>query len=459
MDAMILLFVGETILLILAYVITGNDILAPSVLMCIMFVISTFVAILNFANWEYGTTEYSMQATLLILTGLFCFIAAETLTRILINKSKQKGNRGRSINQNKKVTHRELKTIDISAGKIVIVIFFDIVVCVLYYYAIREVVGTSYSGMQVFAAYRRLGVSDMSGEDVTRVSGLIPQLTNVVVVSGYVAGYVLINNLLFGDRNKRRQLGLVIIVILSLLPGTMVAGRTQYLRIFIGLLFYYYILWNQKHHWKKNLSYKMIRIGIIALAVGIPAFYYSLNLLGRLGNKRTMFQYVSSYLGSSIFLFGKYVENPVSRTLWGEESLVGIRKILSFLGVGAASTSYNLEFRSVGAYTSNVYTFFRRPLHDFGLVGMYIFTALVAVFFAYMYWGKIKGAARNHKTNMWVLSYGYLFYWIFVSSISQYSQSILTIGTAVKIILLLLGYWFVTKVHLKLRFQKFVIMV
>ena len=169
-------------------------------------------------------------------------------------------------------------------------------------------------------------------------------------------------------------------------------------------------------------------------------------LLGRKTDK-TIFTHVSAYLGSSIALFNLYVEEPIQRNLIGEESLYSVLKVLNFLGLSRASTSYNLEFRSLRIYDSNVYTFFRRPLHDFGLIGMYIFTAAIAFLFAWIYYKKIK--YKNKRSCIyWVLLYGYLFYWIVCSSIIQYSVNYISAGTVITVaIMFILFKFMITNRH------------
>lgn len=439
MNAIYFLLLGEIFLLFLAYLVTDKDILSPSVLMCIMFVVSTIFAVLNVGNWDYGATGYSVDAVVLLLTGILCYIIVETVGRkVLFQKQivrNTKDNKKRETIQE----YARLNIFNVPMSKVIGVLLLDIIICILYFNAIRQISGGGGSIFEMFAAYRRNGIALLAGTEAETVGGVVAQLTNVVVISGYIAGYIFINNWIAKDKNTKRQICLGIIVILAVLPSMMSAGRTQILKFFIAFIIYYYILWNQKFKWSRNVSEKFIKLGIISLMAGIPLFYYCLKLLGR-QVERGILDYTSSYLGSSIYLFGEYVENPVKRVLWGEESLVGVRKIFSFLGIGEASTAYNLEFRPVGSTISNIYTFFRAPLHDFGVLGMYMFTALVALFFAWMYWGKIKWKKRTNKVNYWVLIYGFFIYWIFVASMLQYSLNYISVGTIVKLILLWIGY-------------------
>ena len=110
-----------------------------------------------------------------------------------------------------------------------------------------------------------------------------------------------------------------------------------------------------------------------------------------------------------------------------------------------------MEFRRLGIGYSNVYSFFRRPLHDFGVLGMYLFVGCIAVFFAYMYYRKIKGNTNLNSTTYWTLVYGYFFYWIISSPIIQYSVNYVSVGTVTFLIILLLLFDFLTKDRIKLK--------
>lgn len=442
MNPIYLLLFGEIILFCFAYVLTNFDLLAPSVFMCIMFVISTLFAVLNVENWDYGL-GYSLEATLLILGGLFTFTVSETMFRCLLKNSKI--SRIDALEQ-KKVAEEKIEIVNVNIMIVFLIFITDLLICYLYYNEIKRIVG--FGGTEMFAEYRRMGISRMAGEERESINGIINQLTNFPVAAGYVSGYIFIKNFFAKDRFILRQFFLASIIALGIVPGLMTAGRTQILMYFAAFLIYYYIIWNQKYSWKKNLSLKFIEIGIASIFVGIPAFYYSLKLIGRV-TRLPLFDYASDYLGSSILLFGKYVEDPIPCTIWGEESLYSVRKIIHALGLGPISTSYNLEFRSTGVANSNIYTFFRRPLHDFGIIGMLIFTALVAIFFAWMYWGKIKGNKKRRCVNYWSLTYGYFFYWIFCSSMDQYSQTFISIGAMVKITMILCGFWLASNYALR----------
>lgn len=442
MGYLILLLVFEVIWFCVAFALSGKDIMAPSVMMCIMFFISTIFLFLNIKKWN---VSFSFDASMLLSSGIFVFIFAETMFRCMFCGQ---------LRGNVKITeYSDVTGYAVATWKLILLLLFNIVVCFLYLRMIMSTVGGSMANLSAyFIAYRRIGIDSLSSEGTSGVRGILHPLLWVVTASGYISIYIFVNNWIAKYRILHKQILLICILMLSAFSTIMSGGRTGLLRLASAFLITYYIIWHQRNGWTRNLSWKFIRIGILGITVGIPVFYYSLGMLGRTSNE-TIGDYASHYLGSSIDLFNQYVSNPVKRNSWGEESLFSVKKILSALGLGKASTSYNLEFRYCGQLLSNVYTFFRRPLHDFGVLGMYVFVMIIAFLFAWIYYKKIKYREKQ-KTVPWVLFYGYIYYWMVCSSIVQYSSNYISAGTAITVIIIILGFKFMTTDKFKLILSK-----
>ncbi len=432
MGYLILLLIFELMLFFIAFTLSGKDIMAPSVMMCIMFLISTCFTLLNVERWNI---HYSLEACILISTGILTFVMAETIFRFVFC---------RQLKGNKQIQeYHDVCAYDLKTWKLILFLAFNMVVCILYLRNIVSTVGENLSNLSsYFVAYRRLGISALKDKGTSGVRGYLHPLLWVVTASGYVSIYLFINNWIAGRKVIYKQVCLLLTLVVSAFPDMMSGGRTGILKLGSAVLITYYILWHQKNGWTRNLSWKYIRVGIVSLFVGIPAFYYSLGMLGRTTD-RSIGDYVSYYLGASIENFNQYLKAPVKRGAWGEECLVSVKKVLHYVGLGEISHSYNLEFRSIGSGSSNIYTFFRRPLHDFGIAGMYLFVALIGFFFAWMYFKKIKYKEKR-QTISWVLIYGYFYYWMICSSMIQYSQNFISAGAVIVITLILMIFHFIT---------------
>ena len=148
----------------------------------------------------------------------------------------------------------------------------------------------------------------------------------------------------------------------------------------------------------------------------------------------THLDYISLYIGGSIQHFNQYIMDPgPSNKIWGQECFPNVYSFLWDIGIKLYKGNVYLDFRQLNNETrGNVYTFFRRPLQDFGLLGMYLFTFLVAVFFAYCYYKKISNHRASYRCDQRILFYSYCFYEIVMASIEQMCFSYVSIGDVYK---------------------------
>lgn len=438
MAILLLLLMTEVFMFFFAYFLDGNDIMAPPVMMSAMFVFSTSFTIANATAWG---VDYSLNSVLVLTTGILVFIISNSIYKIWYNKFKIIIPRSNRYN----VSMQELKAFTLHKWILLMFLCFSII-CLSWYAAeIRRITGQSGNVFgRIAGLYRAMTVHiTVSDDSFEGVNIILSQLLKIVDVLGYVCGYLFLYNQQCKNKDQKTQLYLMAILAVSYLPQFMIAGRGAILQKTSALLIYWYIVWNQKYEWKRNLSFKFIRIGIVVIILSIPAFYYSLNLIGR-KTDITIMQHAAKYVGSSIFEFDLYMKSPSTPPrVFGEESLIGVHSLLYRIGVDTYVRDVNLEKRAIA---SNVYTFFRRPLHDFGLMGMYIFTFLIGYFFSWLYNGKIKYRQNNH---IWAIIMGYFYYWIVVSSIMQYSFTYISINTVIKLILIVVLFRFL---NIKFKF-------
>lgn len=425
---LLILFICEVLLFLAAFIFSGLDIMAPSVIMCVMFLLSTAFALAYADAWSI---DYSSDACLLISSGILVFFLAEIFFRFIFY----------SLNERNKIrqdTTHSFIPFYIKRWKIIICFILCVIIIFTYFKIIKQAVGYSSSISGYFAKYRKMGIAAMAGEGQSISVGLFKPFLHFLTALGYIASYFFANSLLTKETKFKERIKYLSLMLLSLAPSVMTGGRTGMLRVGSALVIEYYILWHQKYGWNKNLSWKYIRFGVFSFVTLVFVFYYSLRLLGR-GSPKSIIDYTATYLGSSIELFNQYVKAPVPCDSFGEETLFSVKKLMHFFHLGKLSTHYNLEFRRLGLGQSNVYTFFRRPLHDFGILGMYVFTILVSFFLSWIYYGKIKYRKREN-TVYWTLFYGYLYYWLVCSSIVQFSITYISVGTIITMLYIIIGY-------------------
>lgn len=422
MALLLVLFISLLILFFLSYLITQRDILAPPVLMSGMFIISTLFALINAKNWNI---DYSFLSTFYILSGIVIFSLP-----ILFMANKIPSN-------TEKVLDRK---IEIATWKILFAIVLGLIIVYLYRKEMLQLAAQAgYNGQSLQWFIR----NTTNYEGVLEFSSSIRLLVRFIDITAYIFMFTLINNFIYNNK-KAKDLLLIIPILIFIYKTSLTGGRQDILKLIFAGVVQTYILQKAKGGWNKVISGKYIFIGLSGILLGIPSFYYGLFLVGRT-TTRSMMESVSTYIGGPIQHFNQYIQNPISPSQYfGSETLIPILNMLGNAGIIDYKATVHLEFRKLGVTIGNVYTFFRRPLHDFGPIGMYIFVFLIGIFFGILYYIVIRSKSRCTLWDINLMVYSYLFYWIFLSSIEQYSMTIISVFTFIAIVLFYLlsvFYW------------------
>lgn len=422
MEFLVVLLIGLLFLLFFNYLFSQRDVMSPAVVMATMFVISTTFALINARNWNI---DYSPLSVFYILSGILVF----SIPVIIFSKKFE------PINEI--VVRRKLS---IATWKILFAITLDLFIIYLYRKEMIQLAAQAgYTGESLQWFIRNMTNYEASAE----FSGRVRLLVRFVDITAYIFMFTFLNNFVY-KKIKLRDFLLLIPIFLFIYKTSLTGGRQDILRLLVAGVVQLYVIQKVSVGWKRVISTKYIFIGILGLILGIPSFYYGLFLVGRT-TTRTLMESVSTYIGGAIQHFNQFVQEPLgSSRYFGEETLTPILNILGDVGIIDFRETVHLEFRQLGVTIGNVYTFFRRPLHDFGPIGMYLFVFLIGVFFSYFYYIVIRRNSRSFKWDINVIIYSYLFYWIFLSSIEQFSMTILSLFTLIAIVLFYLlsvFYW------------------
>ncbi len=435
MEYLVLLFITEIFFLMISYFSTGRDILRPINVMLGMFCLSTFIALLNVFNWNI---VYSWRSYFILSTGLLVALMADVFA--------YKKNDKKAI-----VSKRELKKIDISTYKIYFIILVELVILFLYYREIRRlaILDGYVDGANLLWHFRN--ITSYTSEESLR--GIISLLIKFIDAVAYVLSFVLINNL-FSKKIKKSEVVLFSIPIL-LFAGKvlMSSARMELLRWGAYSFVVSYILYKYKVGWDKNTTKRYVTKGLILIPVVLLLFYYASSIIGR-STTRSMFDYISTYAGGSIQHFNQYIDSPTTTEHFGEETFPAVYTMFKRIGLTDYSRPVHLEMRQLGVTQGNVYTFFRRPYNDFGYFGMLIFTFILIFFFSNVY-SKFKYKHNSYRNDCVIIFYSYLFYWIVLSSVEQYSIGFVSMGTVLTLIYFRLLYFFF--IQLKIQKSKIII--
>lgn len=390
--------------LFLSYIINNKDIVAPSVIIFVVFIISLCFNIINYTKWE---VSFDQKFILVLALGFAATLFGDVLgakvgKNIVIKKAKT---RIFDFDMSKALL------VDIPISVNLLVIMFMLIVAALYYKdSIR--IANLYGDLQsqtILQAIRNATYSAGSSTDLEAGTGVF--LSQAILASksiAYIYIYIYFLNRIFsGKKNLKHNWLNLLPPIIYLLESILSTSRAQILYFFAGACMMYYLLWYCRYgKISEKVKVKFIKYGISTI-VAFCMIFYLLGYLTRKSEALGFFDNISVYIGGSLVSFNNWLEKFKSCNEYvGIESFVGVRKIFYKLGLVDDWSVRHLEFMSFGDYRGNVYTVFRRYISDFGYVGMFVLQTLSTAVFSTIY-NKIK---KRKRPGGLIIIYGYIVY-------------------------------------------------
>ena len=211
-------------LFLFTYNICSRDILAPSVLCCIMYVISIMFAILNIQNWGI---DYQVKTFVIMIVAVVSFIIPSLFFYLRSNWR---------IGYNDKQTNLEIIKID---NKILILcLIVDIVITIYYFkevYRISLIGGNPFGIAGMFSYYRMYTANNSDAEGL---STLANQFLKLGRSFGFVSLFIFVYNTQISSNIKRDKM-LIPFVILTAIQNIIGGGR-GYILWLINFIYYKY---------------------------------------------------------------------------------------------------------------------------------------------------------------------------------------------------------------------------
>lgn len=427
-------------LLIVEFLVLDQDVIAPSFVITAVFLFSSLVVMLEHNNVYY---KIGMQTTFTVLSGILVFF----LTEVFISKL----TRGKS---NCDARAEKIKPIIISKWKIYMLVLFDVVILLATFYEVRRVatLGGYHTG-SLINDYKLVSSFSTVLDYEERFNGILAQLTKISMVTAYVCVLLVLHNkILCGIKLKsmwRYLLPILLWIPMPILKG----GRLDTIQFFVAFAVFFYVMYQIKCGWSMKMSLQFLWRIMKALPIFFIGFY-GLKLIMGIGSEISLWKYIFQYTGANLVNLEAYLQSPITKSdIWGRETFYRIYNALSSLGLSNYRFTAHLEFRIIEkGIVDNCYTFFRRPLQDFGYIGMYVITIIMSFFYNIFYHKYIKGIMQRKYVKL--LLYGFMFYPVILFSTDFYIGNVFTIGMVVTIVLFYLLYIWLTgriKIHFRSR--------
>ncbi len=381
------------ILLCFAYAINKKDIGAPAVIFSASFSFSSIWALVYSKVWNLSL---NLNTYLVIVFGVFDFIIITYLSNIFLNKIiSNRYNNSKCVSYNKIVEN----------WKVILFIGIEIFSVLYTIKYLKQVTGNIFLSSAI-SQYRD---SLILKGTVIRFSMILSFVRMIVNGSGYWFAYVISYDLIV---NKKFNKFVLIALILSVINTMILGGRNEGINIILCLVIDYYILYKKYNKWEIKIKFKYFIIAIISGFICLLLFRKLGNMLGR-KSQTNLFYYIAVYCGSQIKNLDTFLNNIYnykSNHIWGAQSFVNlISWIMPKINSNFSSYQLDLPYQRVnGLNLGNVYTTFYPYIYDFGYIGVFTMTTLMAIIsqFSYIYANKV---GYKNKPCISVIIYSYIF--------------------------------------------------
>lgn len=399
--------------LIITYIIFKKDVLQPAVIFSAVYIICILSTIYNIQKWN---VNIQLNTLLVLVLGALEFI----IISIIINKYYLNKNKQKKLNELNENTNKKL---NIDLWKVIVVCVYDIVVLAIYIYNVIAI-ANQFGGFDTISEALGLFKEHTSYNLDVQLPQIIGILQKPVIIFAYVFAYIFVKKFFNSEKKYLAILKnsyYLLPIIAYVIQEYMSSNRLSILSLMIGIGVMILILWNKKHNWAESIKIKYIVVICLIVLIGLVAFYYSAKLVGR-KNSNGLLEYITLYCGGSIECLNQYIQDPIQKSdIIGKESFYYLVKNLYSYGFLELEEFYpiHLEFRDYeGTMIGNVYTAYRRWIQDFGIIGMIILQAIMAIFYNIFY-NKIKYSNKKNL-DFSIIMYAYMAYPLFLHPIDGY---------------------------------------
>lgn len=430
----------EVLLVIISYIVF-RDILSPAFDMAVMFTLATVLMLPYVQLWR---VNFSFETSFIIISGLYLVFLIEWIVSTM----------SKYFNRNLLYRKQEISLLQkerrIPQYYQVMACLIQLLTLILLWSEVKRIGGSWGADRNIYRLLNRYRIFTVYGID--RVNFITSQFMKISTAFGYCSAFWGIDSWVRHGKHGGLKENFLFIssALLLIVQFLLNSTRGPIINYVVFGIVIFYVKYQQHYSWRIQTNKKIIRI-IFEMAILLFAvFSASRFLIGR-DVSETPIDNLARYFSGSLHLFDLYMKNPIPKgRYWGEETFTGIIQSLYRWGSQnvEAFISVALENRAVGNYTGNVYTFFRRPLQDFGYIGMYVFVGIVAIIFCYIYYFKIKYRESTDKRDLALFFYAYFYYWIISSVVECYSFTLST-STFIMVVMVVILFKICRKVRLK----------
>ncbi|WP_027623958.1 O-antigen polymerase [Clostridium lundense] len=435
----ILIVISLFVLVWLNYMLYNGDYIAPAFVFSFAFLISVCDMVLNLNIWK---TSLSVNTVLVVVGGVIVFSICTFVVHTFYTLLRSKRLVLQSLTEKRIPNYIRCKK-----WKLLLSILFQLICLVFvikYVLSTTAKYGTDGSLSSAISMYQYLSkftTLDMSFPLVITYSYIL------VSTSGYIWGYIILNNYCY---YKKKNILVILNFIISFSSNFLTGSRGNSIQMLVALIVVYVCMMKQKRV-SQVKNFKII-IKIFAIIICILfSFEFIAGLMGR-DDSLGLFQYISVYLGAPIKNLDSFLEEyKKTSSIWGFNTFfMQIQWITSKMELNIPITAINVDMQYINGYNlGNVFTAFKSYISDFGYIGVVTCTGVMAIIIQVLYEKTkvIKMRTKYLKLNIdcTKLIYGHLFVAMAFSFFSNKFYEAFTITFAEKIFFWIVLAWFIEK--------------
>lgn len=248
----------------------------------------------------------------------------------------------------------------------------------------------------------------------------LKQLVSASGVLGYVFGLLLAQALVF---KKADPLLCLIGLMLAASIEVVNASRTMAVGFFFSTAIAYLLLRRIRDGRFPEIRMRTVACIAILLAVFLATFPLVAQVVqGRITSSDHT-TYMSAYIGAQIPNLDTFIQSGMheaKRSIWGYMTFRNsIRWVGMHFGIPEFVYQYDLPFNQINGYaTGNVYTTFYAFIYDFGYLGCFVLTVLMAAI-SWLVYRQARKADGGPFHSMWIIIYSIVAYALLLSFFSN----------------------------------------
>lgn len=383
-----LLLIGCLLLFALSWWLEGARLAAPSVIVSFCLSLVSAMALLGLGRWNTVVMDLHGETVAAILLGCVMFVLGCQFINLVYNRGFV---RAPALESSASTTGYSVHLKHLKA-----LTFICAIASLLWYLLVGRAVG-AFDPITISAALKG-GEGDFES---TIATGL-----RCLTYACCALGCALLGWAAASKRADLLKLSILLIVC-SIIPSAVSAIRTNVLHVLVGAVVAYSMakLINGRRGGVRLRTIFVVFVGAYLL---VQLFYITVQFSGRAAYYSSPVDYIEFYLAGGVpalddFIARHTTPTGVSETFWGVQDLLSRAGLIDSPALKASNQWAIVNYTYDGV--TNIYTFVRPALHDFGFVGMCFYLLVLGMFFQVLY----RRAITRHSLGAF-LTYSYLSY-------------------------------------------------